>query len=298
MDLIKRSKKLDVSWELLRTFVAVTEARTFGDAADMLGVTVSAISQQIKSLEAQLSLPLFERVGRNARLTPDGKQLAERLKPLQQNILQALDELHQRHNLVEGELAVGSPRTFGAKWLRPRLQKLLKAHPQLCVTVAFDVPSVLEARLLEGALDICILVRPTELPGLVSKPIATETFIAVCSPGYFREVRELENARYIVFDDDLPMHQVWWRAQFGRKSQLRPRIAAKVASLDEMRALAESGLGIAILPDYFVADMRGLAHIKTSASPAKNTLFLCWRASQVETARFLAVREALISNEK
>jgi DNA-binding transcriptional LysR family regulator len=252
----------------------------------------------MKGLEAQLGLPLFERVGRNARLTPDGKQLVERLKPLQQDIFQALEELQQRHHWVEGELGVGSPRTFGAKWMRPRLQKLLRSHAQLCLTVEFDVPSVLEARLVEGALDIVILVRPTELPGLVAKPIATETFIAVCSPGYSREVSELQNARYIVFDDDLPMHQVWWRAQFGRQSPLRPRIAAKVASLDEMRALAESGVGIAVLPDYFVADMRGLTHIKTSAPPAKNTLFLCWRASQVETARFLAVRQALLPTEK
>jgi DNA-binding transcriptional LysR family regulator len=285
--------ELDVSWELLRGFLAVAAARTFGEAAVRQRLSVSAVSQQMKALERALQLRLFERVGRNARLTADGRRLQERLAAPKHAIDEALRELHGRHGAVEGEVAIGSPRAFGAKWLRPRLVKLLAAHEGLSLTVRFDVPSVLERQLADGALDLCILVRPSELPGLSTTPIATERFVAVASPAYARKLPRLEEARYLVFDDDLPMFTPWFRAQHGRSAKPKPRIAAKVASLDELRALAEAGAGVAVLPDYFVEDLRGLVTLETKGRPATNTLFLAWRQHAVETARFVAVREAL-----
>lgn len=288
-----RPEQLDVSWELLRAFLHTATARTFGEAAARQRVTVSAVSQQMKALERSLGLALFERVGRNARLTADGRRLLERLQPPKHAIDEAVRELKDRHGSVEGEVAVGSPRGFGAKWLRPRLAPLLARHPGLQLTVRFEVPSVLEPQLADGRLDLVILGRPSQLPGIATKAIATETFVAVTSPAYARKVERLEEARYIVFDEDLAMFAPWWRAQHGRHAKLAPRLAAKVASLDEMRALAEAGAGIAVLPDFFVEDMRGLTRIEVKGRPATNTLFLAWRQSAVETARFVAVRTVL-----
>ena len=292
-DYTDRAAALNVSWELLRAFAATAAARTFGEAAAQQRLSVSAVSQQMKALERALGLPLFERVGRNVRLTVDGRRLLERLLAPQHAIEEALRELHDRHGAVEGEVGIGSPRAFGAKWLRPRLATLLREHPALSLNVRFDVPSALERQLVDGRLDLCILVRPSELPGVATKPIATETFVAVTSPAYARKVTRLEDARYLVFDDDLPMHAAWWRAQHGRTARPTPRIAAKVASLDELRALAEAGAGIAVLPDYFVEDMRGLTRIETQGRPATTTRFRAWREHAVQTARFVAARHAL-----
>jgi DNA-binding transcriptional LysR family regulator len=81
-------------------------------------------------------------------------------------------------------VAVGSPCTFGRHWLGPRLPALLSAHPALTVKVEYGVPSVLERRLAEGHPDLAILVRPSELPNIETRPIATETFVAVAAPAY------------------------------------------------------------------------------------------------------------------
>jgi DNA-binding transcriptional LysR family regulator len=292
---MNRREELNVSHTLLRGFVVTAAARTFGEAAAAQRLTVSAVSQQMKALERQLGLHLFERAGRTARLTADGRYLLSRLQPLQHLIDEAVAELRARHTSVAGAVAIGSPRAFGARWLRPRLAALLKRHEALTVSVDFDVPSVLERRLAEGALDLCILVRPSLLPGIATEPIATETFVAVASVAYARHLQALEAERYIVFDEDLPMHAAWWRAQFGRNAAQSGRIVARVASLDEMRALAQAGAGIAVLPDYFLEGDggRGLVQLESKARPAKNTLFLAWRQHTVETARFLAVKEAL-----
>ena len=58
------------------------------------------------------------------------------------------------------------------------LAPLLRAHPELTVRLEFDVPSVLERRLVDGVLDLVLLAQPAELAGVVTRPIASETFVA------------------------------------------------------------------------------------------------------------------------
>lgn len=90
------------------------------------------------------------------------------------------------------------------------------------------------------------------------------------------------------------MHAAFWRAAHGRAT-LRGVIACRVASLDELRAFAEAGVGIAVLPDYFVEDAiaRGkLVSIRTSKS-ARNALHVAARSNAVAPARVRVVREAL-----
>jgi DNA-binding transcriptional LysR family regulator len=112
-------------------------------------------------------------------------------------------------------------------------------------------------------------------------------------------------ARYIVFSDELPMHEAWWRASFGKRAPLPKSIVCRIASLDEMLALAEAGLGITVLPSYFIeeslAKKRLLVLWPPKARPgavprtAENTLHLVWRKGTIETARFRLVRDAILA---
>src|SRR5437899_2386330 len=98
--------------------------------------------------------------------------------------------------------------------------------------------------------------------------------------------------RFIVFDADLAMHRTWWRATFGARAPLAPRLGARVANLDEMLALAEAGLGVTVLPNYFVEPALSAGRVarvgpRTPAGRwARNVLYLAWRKNAVETARF------------
>ena len=107
--------------------------------------------------------------------------------------------------------------------------------------------------------------------------------------------------RFIVFDDDpVPMHGVWWRAVFGRKTPFHGVVACRVSNLDEMLALAEEGVGIVVLPDYFARESleRGAVRNACGGPAARvrvdNSVFLAWRTSVVTNARFTAAREALL----
>ena len=292
----------NLNLERLQTFVVAAQAATFAEAARQRGVSVSAVSQQVRGLEAQLGERLFERVGRRVRLTAEGRALLDAAARHLGELDEAVRRLSRARTEVEGLVSVGSPRTFGEAWLVPRLPPLLAAHPGLTIKVDLQVPSVLERRLAEGALDLAILVRPTEQAGLVGRVLAQERFVAVAAPRLIAKwgpaVSEamLAELRWLIFDRDRPMHEWWWRATFGHRAP-PTAVVAEVPSLEVLAGLAEQAVGPVVLPDYLVAPQLAggrLAVVPVAPRrPAVNSLFLAWRRSVVETARLVAVKAAL-----
>lgn len=298
-----------INLELLRTFVVAASHRTFGEAARVRGVSVSAISQQVKQLERQSGLHLFERLGRRVRPTREGAVLAETLRLSLSQVATALDEAAGAGRRLAGRVVVGGPRTFGQHFVLPRLSRLLAEHPGLRVDQLFDVPSALEPKLLDGVLDFAVLGRPAELPGLETVPLERETFVCVATPGLLerlgpgRDARALAGWPWLVFDRDLPMHGPWWKAAFGQPPPLPERVVSATASLEQLQAMAEAGLGAVVLPDYLLTRALAAKALRVvepasssgrSARPAHNTLFLAARRGAPPTARTEAVREALL----
>jgi DNA-binding transcriptional LysR family regulator len=294
-----------INLELLRTFVVAAESPTFSAAARARFVTKSAVSQQMKTLEGQLGVPLFERVGRRVRVTAGGGDLAAVLRRELQVIDEALDAAASDQRGVRGLVRIGAPRPFSRLWLRPRLARLLGEHAGLRAHVSFGSPSDLEKRLVASELELAILVRKPRSTLLEARPIFLETFEAYASKAYLRAHGVPTSAgafaahRFIAFDEDLPMQSDWWRACFGA-APARGEVVCHVASLEEMLALAEAGVGIAVLPTYFVAAAAGASALvpirpKGRRPRAGNQIFLAWRRQVVPTARFTTSRAALLA---
>jgi DNA-binding transcriptional LysR family regulator len=296
--------------ELLRTLLAVGSSRTFGEAAARRGVTTPAVSQQMKTLEAQLGTPLFERVGRRAVLTEKGRQLVDVLRRELAVVEDAVSAVVDDAHATEGVVRIGGPGPFSAMWLRPRVVRLLAAHPKLRLTIEYAVPSALTKRLLDGDLDLCLVVRAVDEPALASEVVYVEQFVPVAAPGYLKEYGRPTDAAgfrrhpFVAYDADLTMLSSWWRATWGPREPLPADVRVAVTSLDDMRFLARVGAGIAVLPDYFVADdlaSGALARVckdrpghERRKQEARNPISLCWRRAAIETARLRAVREALL----
>lgn len=294
--------------EALWTLWEVSRAGTYAAAAARLGITASAVGQQLKALEQRLGVSLFERVGRRARLTPIGLALIERLAEHLPALDAAIDEAAEAHRAVRGEVSLGGPWPFCRFWLRPRLPRLLERHPDLRLNIRFEVSSLLTRRLLGGELDLAIVGTLPEAPGLEVRPVAHEEFVAVAAPAYLkrqgtpRSARDFAAHRFIAFDADLAMLAPWWRTAFGPREPLPTQVACRITNLDEMLALVEAGCGIAVLPDYLVGPSVDAGRILTLAPETgrrslrrpRGTLWLAWRRAAAPTARFLAVRDWLL----
>lgn len=290
-----------VNLERLQTFVVAGRAATFADAAKQRGVSVSAVSQQVRALEGEVGHALFERIGRRVRLTEEGRALLDTASAHLSAISDAISGLGARRASLRGVITLGTARSFGHEWLEPRLPKLLAAAPELRLLLRFDVPSVLERALLDAELDLAIFARPPELPGIEGQLLTHETLLAVAPPTL--PCRDLDEAsaralRWITFAADRPMHDTWWKATFGRGSKPATEAVVQVPSLEFQLAFVKRGVGVAVLPDYLVREALARGEVKRlplqPKKPARNALFLAWRRSTVTSARFEAVRAALL----
>lgn len=269
-------------------------------------VTPSAVSQQMKVLESSLGALLFEKSGRGLRLTAEGAALVESLAPLFAQIEDAVDAFGGGAERVRGLVTIAGPDAFSAMWLTPRIPELLAAHPELSLDVRYAQNDAVEKALVSGDVDLAILVATPESPDLETAEIFREVLVAVASPAYLEahghphRQAELDAHRFVLFDPHARILEAWLKSVFGAGAKLRGRVVCSVRNLEQNLALAEDGVGIAIVPNHVAASAieEGRVveiEVERRAKIAQNPVFLAWRRSAREAARVRAVREALVS---
>jgi DNA-binding transcriptional LysR family regulator len=165
---------------LARTFLMVAETGSFIDAARKMNITQSTVSARIKGLEEMLGRALFERSKSGAELTSAGEQF-------QKHAL-ALVRIWQRAQLEVGtsnqhsdHLAVGAPSVFWDGFLLRWVSWLRSNQSGIAVSASSGLSGVLTQRLIEGSLDLAVMYRPTQPPGLMIEHLFDEEFVLVTS---------------------------------------------------------------------------------------------------------------------
>jgi DNA-binding transcriptional LysR family regulator len=231
------SRKLDS--ELLRGFVAVTEAGSVSGGAKRLGRTQSAVSMQIRKLEEVAGQPLFRREARGVRLTASGEALLLRAR----SILGLLSEAESALTVdpLVGRLSVGVPEEYGASVLSDVLAQFAETNPEVEVTVHCEPTPSLDAALATGTLDLAVLAIDSGEP--VGEVLAYDPTVWVTS-----------NRHQIEISDPLPVamydHDCWWRDWALRTLDARGqryRIAYTSRSVAGIQAAVRSGLAVAVL---------------------------------------------------
>lgn len=160
--------KRDLEIDLLRSFVAVSAHRNFTHAAQAIGRTQSAVSLQIKRLEAIVEKRLFERTRQSVAITQTG----EALLVYANRILAANDAAlsHLQRPEAEGLIRIGAPDDYATYLLPPILSALTAAHPRLQFEVTCDNASDLLPMLTQGQLDVVVAThRPDSVAGQVAR---------------------------------------------------------------------------------------------------------------------------------
>lgn len=160
----------------LRAFAAFADAPSLEQAGARIGVTHAAISQQIRALEAHLSLALVERGGRKLTLTPEGRRLAEALDAGFGQIAQTIAALTGADQ--SAPLRITTTPTFAAGWLMPRLSDFRARHPG--IDLAIDPVS--ENREIGREADVGLRFGNGHWPGLEARLILRSTIVVVAAP--------------------------------------------------------------------------------------------------------------------
>jgi len=171
------------SLNALRAFVVAGRLGSFKAAADELFVTASALSHQIRNLEAQLGVQLFIRSKSGLALTPAGNLIHGELADAFEGIGRTLDKLEKRSD--EEVLNISMLSTFAMRWFIPRLADFQKRNPDIEVRISTSVALVDFER---EDMDCAIRSGRGQWPGLHADYLFAERFTPVCSPQLAKEL--------------------------------------------------------------------------------------------------------------
>jgi DNA-binding transcriptional LysR family regulator len=241
----------------LTSLRAVATHGSVVSAADALGFTPSAVSQQVKRLERQTGVPLLERVGRGVILTTHGRHLVEAGSRLLADLEAVESGLHQRAGAVAGRLRVTAFSTAMRGLVAPTVRELRDAHPDLTLALTEREPWDTLDLVATGQTDLGVIHRWGDLSigipdHLRSETVAHDVADVVLHAehplaGHRRlSPRELLDEEWIATPEGTICRQ-WLKRMYDGTGRL-PRITHTSMEFESHLALVRAGLGIALIP--------------------------------------------------
>ncbi|MDE2219999.1 MAG: LysR family transcriptional regulator [Gammaproteobacteria bacterium] len=233
------------SLKFLKTFQIAAHRGGFAAAAAELCLTPSAVSHQVRGLEAQLGVALFRRGPRSLSLTEQGARLLAQIDPAFASLEAATADLRQLHRRVALRLQV--PPFFAQELLLPRLGAFSAAHPDTDLQIATR-SAPLEPH--DAGMDVSITLGPGQWPGLYARALFAQTFVPACSPQLLhasgvREFADLSGASLIVHARLADLWDRW--AQAAGLAPLQPRQWIRFDTMSAVVDAAERGVGFALV---------------------------------------------------
>src|SRR5215472_13824597 len=161
----------------LKSFEAAGRYQSFTRAAEELNVTQGAVSQQVKTLEIQLGVKLFNRERQRLTITSAGRDYLVVIREALDHIGAGTERLMQRQSA--GVLTVSTSLDFAAKWLVHRLARFAAAHPGIDLRVSATMQTVDFTR---EDVDVAVRHGDGNWPGLEATRLCAEQIFAICSP--------------------------------------------------------------------------------------------------------------------
>lgn len=290
-----RPRRFLPSLKLLLAFDAVVRNRSVTAAAQELDLTQSTVSRLILSLEAQLGSELFAREKR--KLIPTAAALT-----YQRDVSNALDIILRSTmgvvtNPEGGTISLAVLPTFATRWLGPRLNGFLNAHPGVSVNLSTRLSRLdFESEAFDAA--ICFGEEPW--PGTDHVKLLDETVTACVAPAFAAEhVLEKQSDFANLPLLNLESRPTVWEDWFDGQGIAHTHGAGMMMDQFSMVVQAAiSGLGIAALPDYLarieISEGR-LVPVLRQAVPVRGSYWLVWPANKSDDAPLIAFRNYLVN---
>jgi LysR family glycine cleavage system transcriptional activator len=278
----------------LRSFDAAARHLSFAAAAAELGVTPSAVSVQVRRLEAWVGSPLFVRGHRSIALSVAGKRLAPQLTTL----FTAMERLvAQVADLDATSLQISAMPSFASKWVAPRLASFAAAYPEIQVRIIASDP---RSDFNRDGIDIGLRYGDGAYPGLHAELIAPAVAFPVCSPALAAriagdpaaiEAAELLHDESALVAPGLPTWSAWFaKAGVSRRADGGgPLFSNSHMALSAAIAGQGFALGLAPLVDDDLAAGRLVRPFETELASPFGFWFVC-RADRLDEPKIAAFR--------
>jgi LysR family hydrogen peroxide-inducible transcriptional activator len=266
----------------LAYLVAVDRHGSFSEAAARSFVTQPTLSMQIKKLEVELGVILFDRGRKPVAATPIGKAVIDRAYRTLREFRGIVQAVHEQRKAVSGELRVGIIPTLGPYLLPRFIPELLTSYPLVRMTIQERLTGDIVDGLRRDLLDVGIAATPLEEKGIRETPLFYEPFYGYVSAGH-----RLADKKRLSSGDLAPDEMILLdsgHCLYGQVSQLcagtwnmedegTARLQFVGGSLEGLMRIVESGYGVTLLPELAAMTLaegsRSLLHPLEVPVPAR-----------------------------
>ncbi|MHB8171392.1 MAG: selenium metabolism-associated LysR family transcriptional regulator [Thermincolia bacterium] len=253
----------------LESFILVAEKKNFTRAAKQLFMTQPAISFQIKSLEEQLGIQLFERLDKAVGLTDAGRMILPEAKKIQASYEKIRDSISELKGLKRGHLIIGAS-TIPGEYLMPHIiGKFKNLHPQIDVVLHIASTSKVVEMLLNREIHLGTIGAPVKNQSIISSPLTEDQLILITSPQHPLASKESVAA------EELTQHSFIMREKGSgtrmiienrlQKKGIAPeslRLAMELGSTRAIITAVEAGLGISLVSRWAADEALKLGLLK------------------------------------
>lgn len=239
----------DLNWSDLKFFLAVSRCGSLARAADKLGVTHSTVFRRINSLESAVGVKLFARLPEGYRLTDTGREVMDHVEAVSDRIDELQRLLDNRDDKLSGIINVTAPHNLAYRYLPGYLAEFRQLYPDIHVNLLVGNNDL---NLSRREADLAIRATSAPPEHLVGCKLFSLAWGAYTSESYLEKhgapAAEAELRQHAVISSHQELLRLpafdWVERQLPAE-----RIVARASDLMAMSALAENGIGIALLPD-------------------------------------------------
>ncbi|MGH1376999.1 MAG: LysR family transcriptional regulator [Alphaproteobacteria bacterium] len=238
-------------------FIKVVKNTSFAGAARELGITSSAVSKQVQNLEFELQTKLLNRTTRNVSVTEEGAIFFERASRAMEDLQEAKEQIHELKSCPHGTLKVSIPFSVGIKYLGKAIASFAKQYPDVNLDLSFDDRYV---DISAEGFDLAIRIGALQDSSLISRRLASCPIYICASPEYIgkhgipQHPKELADHNVLAYTRNQGSHEWRYKDQNGKEGHVKLQGTFKCDTGEMMREAVIKGVGIAILPIFYIAE--------------------------------------------
>jgi DNA-binding transcriptional LysR family regulator len=247
----------------LRYFLAVAEEGQITRAARKLNMEQPPLSRQIRMMEEELGVALFDRSGRRMTLTPAGERLRSRAEQLLRQFGEIVTEVKELNEGISGTLSIGAVVSC-VSLLPPRIRRFREAYPGVTFKITEGDHELLGDRLSRRLVELVVARLPFEAPDVESGyeifPLPSEPFEAVIPEVWLPDpvpdairMSDLAGRPFLTLRTERTKAMHEGIVSECRRHGFEPRIIAECSSVAVISSLLSAGLGVALLPRSVVS---------------------------------------------
>ena len=296
----------------LKYIVAVARERHFGRAAEACFVSQPTLSVAIKKLEDELNVQIFERGTSEVSVTPIGEQIVTQAQRVLEQTLAIKEIAKQGKDPLVGPLRLGVIYTIGPYLLPTLVKQMIKRVPQMPLMLQENYTLKLIELLKQGEIDVAIMALPFPETGLMLRPLYDEPFVVALPSGHAWESRnkidpgDLKQETMLLLGSGhcFRDHVLGVCPELMRFSQNADGIQKTFegSSLETIRHMVASGVGITVLPRMSVSEVKPhapgidsglLSYVPFDEPVPDRRVVLAWRKSFTRMPAIDAISEAI-----